>query len=122
MKEIWKDVPADIYAYGIRDVYQASNTGKIRNKITGRILKLSPYRRNNKRFMVQLRGMSNGSLTFRADYVIWETWKDSKTPTSFNKHIFRKDYKYDNLNIENLYIAGVENWKAYHYDLVKKHY
>ena len=120
MKEIWKDVPTDIYAYGIKDVYQASNTGKIRNKITGRILKFSPYMNDKKRLKVQLRGRYHENLTFRPDYVIWETWKDDKTPTAYNKHISRKDYKYDNFNIENLYIAGVENWKAYHHDLVKK--
>jgi len=106
--EIWKEIPQSIYYLGFKPIYEASNLGRIRNKNTGKILKLSPTNGNNNQLKVQLRGKYMESLSFRVSYVIYETFRNENDPSAYEKRIYFKDGNCHNFAFENL---SLKNFK-----------
>ena len=99
-KEIWKPIAQSLYYCGIKPIYEVSNTGMIRNVKTKRVLKLTPYRGNTNRLMVQLRDSYGIGITLLASHVIYETFIDK----CYEAHVKFKDNNPSNLTINNLYI------------------
>jgi len=73
-KEIWKEIPQDIYYLGFKPIYEASNYGRIRNKNTDHILKYSLCNGNSKRLKIQLQGNYGERLSFLVSHIIYSTF------------------------------------------------
>lgn len=98
--EIWKEVPQSLYYYGVGHKYEASNLGRVRNKLSGHILKPSPMKRNKNQLKVNFhRTVGFDTLSFLLSHVIYETFIGH----SYYKRIRFKDGNPNNCAVDNLY-------------------
>ena len=59
MKEVWKDIP--MYA----DIYEVSNFGRVRSKVTGHIIKCYPNHKGYLRVVIHLNGRIKKEMVHR---------------------------------------------------------
>lgn len=90
MKEIWKDIP------GYELHYEVSNTGKVRNKRSGKILK--PFTNSNNHFMVGL-SINGNTKRFLVHRLIALVFLQNPKNLPIINH---KDGNPSNNNVENL--------------------
>lgn len=76
MEEIWKPISPDIYWQGVKNIYEVSNTGKVRNKITGRILAQRKGQGPQQSPRVTLTGMTYPRLTFNVSRLVYNAFCD----------------------------------------------
>ena len=73
-KEIWKPIAQNLYYLGIKPIYEVSNTGKVRNIKTKRVLALTPCNVNPNRLRVQVRNNYGIGISLMASHVVYETF------------------------------------------------
>lgn len=101
MKEIWKSISQNLYYLGVNDCYEVSNTGKVRNKKTGHILKATPTNGDNRRLKVQLMTPYKYlRISVQLSHVIYDTF----VGPAYNGRIRHRDGNYANNSVENLYV------------------
>lgn len=99
-KEIWKPIAQSLYYMGIKPIYEVSNTGKIRNKNTKRVLTLTPCNGNPNRLKVQVKDNYGMGLSLLASHVVYETFVGS----CYEARVKYKDGNPRNNAVSNLYI------------------
>lgn len=98
-KEVWKEIPQDMYYLGFKPIYEASNRGRIRNKNTKRMLKYSMCNGNPDRLKVQLQATYRGGrLSFLVSHIIYSTFVGD----CYEKQVKFKDGNSHNFNVDNL--------------------
>lgn len=101
MKEIWKPISQNLYYLGVNDCYEVSNTGKVRNKKTGHILKATPTNGDSRRLKVQLMTpYKHLRISVQLSHVVYDTF----VCDCYGKHISYHDGDYFNNEVDNLYI------------------
>lgn len=73
-KEIWKPIAQSLYYLGIKPIYEVSNTGKVRNIKTKRVLALTPCNGNPNRLKVQVKDNYGMGLSLLVSHVVYETF------------------------------------------------
>ena len=97
-KEIWKPIAQSLYYLGIKPIYEVSNTGKVRNINTKRVLKLSPTNGNYNRLKVQVTYKYGGTISLLISHVVYETFVGS----CFGKYVRHIDGDPTNNAVSNL--------------------
>ncbi len=98
-KEIWKPIAQSLYYIGIDPIYEVSNTGKVRNKDTKRILAVTPSNKNYNRPKVQVRCYGI-HLSLLLSHVVYETFVGG----CYGARVKHKDGNPLNNAVDNLYI------------------
>lgn len=102
-KEIWKDLYPGFYYRGIKDCYQVSNMGRVRNKITGHMMTIRKGRTPKASGRVTLEGVVDRALTFNVSTLVWNTFATNCCSVE-NVVISFKDGNPMNCKLNNLYI------------------
>ena len=97
-KEIWKPITQNLYYLGIKPIYEVSNTGKVRNIKTKRVLALTPCNGNPNRLKVQVKDNYGRGLSFMASHVVYETFVGN----CYEKKVKHIDGNPRNNAVENL--------------------
>ena len=100
MKEIWKPISQNLYYLGVDENYEVSNTGKVRNKKTGHILKTTPTNGDKRRMKVQVKCRGGYYyLSLQISHVVYDTF----VGPAYNGRIRHRDGNPSNNCVENLY-------------------
>ena len=98
-KEIWKQFPQDLYTLNcIKPIYEVSNTGKVRNIKTKRVLALTPCNGNPNYLKVQVQSIWNIGLSFRISHVVYQAFVGE----CYDKRVYHIDGNPRNNSVENL--------------------
>jgi hypothetical protein len=101
--EIWKDLNVDLYYRGIKNCYQVSNMGRVRNKVTGHIMTPRKGQTSKASARVTLEGAVDHALTFNVSTLVWKTFATNCREIE-NVTISFKDGNPMNCKLSNLYI------------------
>lgn len=75
-EEIWKPIPTDVYWQGIKDMYDVSNMGRVRNRNTGKILSARPGRGPQQSYRVSLVGETYKKITLNLSKLVYNAFCD----------------------------------------------
>jgi hypothetical protein len=101
MKEIWKPISQNLYYLGVDENYEVSNTGKVRNKKTGHILKVTPINGDSRRLKVQVKcSRAFCYLSLQISHVVYDTFVGD----CYGKAVYHRDGNSANNSVENLYV------------------
>lgn len=102
MKEIWKPVPTDIYYRDVKDIYEVSNTGKVRNKKTGKLLSQRRGQGPQQSYRVTLCGERDPRLNFNVSKLVYNAFCDPNQRVKEYGIITFKDGDPSNCRFDNL--------------------